>query len=220
MPRPDRIREFPSRAAFESWLAGHHDSEEELWLAIHKKGSGLPTVTYAEAVDVALCWGWIDGLKKSLDEQTFLQRFTPRRAKSVWSQINRDHVARLVAEGRMTPHGMRHVEAARADGRWEAAYASQRGMTMPADLLAAIDAAPNARAAFDALPKASRFAFAFRLGRLRTDSGRRKGIAEIVARLARGEAPHLAQRSDTAKAQPTQAAETRPRARSRQKKSR
>ena len=100
-----------------------------MWLKIHKKDSGLPSVTCAQALDVALCWGWIDGIRKAFDERSFLQRYTPRRARSVWSQINRDHVARLTAAGRMTPHGQRQVDAAKADGRWDAAYAPMRKTT-------------------------------------------------------------------------------------------
>ena len=103
VPDPKKIKAFRTAEAFERWLAANHASQSELWLKIHKKDSGLPTVTYAEALDVALCWGWIDGLKKSFDEQSFLQRFTPRKAKSIWSQVNRGHIARLTASGRMTP---------------------------------------------------------------------------------------------------------------------
>jgi uncharacterized protein YdeI (YjbR/CyaY-like superfamily) len=107
-------------------MKAHHARESEIWLKVHKKGSGLKTVTIAQALDVALCWGWIDGIRKSLDERSFLQRYTPRRARSPWSRINRDHVARLTAEGRMTLHGQRQVDAARADGRWDAAGAAVR----------------------------------------------------------------------------------------------
>jgi uncharacterized protein YdeI (YjbR/CyaY-like superfamily) len=120
-PNPAKIKAFRTQAAFETWLGRHHNREGELWLKIHKKASGLPTVTYAEALDVALCWGWIDGLRKSFDEHSFLQRFTPRRPKSVWSHVNKGHVARLTSEGRMTPHGQRHVDSAKTDGRWPAA---------------------------------------------------------------------------------------------------
>ena len=126
IPDPRKIKSFRTEAAFEAWMKTHHDRETELWLRIYKKGSGVPTVTSAQALDVALCWGWIDGIRKSLDEQSFLQRYTPRRARSIWSQINRDHVARLTAAGRMTPHGQRQVDAAKADGRWDAAYAPIR----------------------------------------------------------------------------------------------
>jgi len=121
IPNPKKIKGFRTESAFETWLAANHDLEAELWLKIHKKASGLATVTYAQALDVALCWGWIDGICKTFDERSFLQRFTPRRAKSVWSQINREHIARLMAAARMTPHGLRHVDAAKADGRWDAA---------------------------------------------------------------------------------------------------
>ncbi len=123
VPDFKQLRSFNEPSAFETRLAKHHARERELWLKIYKKGSGLPTVTYAEALDVAPCWGWIDGLKKSFDENSFLQRFTPRKPKSVWSQSNRRHVARLIAGGRMTEHGQRHVDAAKADGRWDSAYA-------------------------------------------------------------------------------------------------
>ena len=146
IPDPRAIKTFRTEAAFEAWMQTNHDRETEIWLKIHKKGSGLPTVTAAEALDVALCWGWIDGIRKSFDEQSFLQRYTPRRRASIWSQINRDHVARLTAAGRMTPHGQRQVDAAKADGRWDAAYAPMRSAsaaTIPDDLRAAIDANPR-----------------------------------------------------------------------------
>ena len=126
IPDPRKIKSFRTEAAFAAWMKANHARETEIWLKIHKKGSGLPTVTNAQAIDVALCWGWIDGIRKSFDERSFLQRYTPRRARSIWSQINRDHVARLTAAGRMTPHGQRQVDAAKADGRWDAAYAPMR----------------------------------------------------------------------------------------------
>ena len=120
------IKSFRTQAAFERWLAAHHGRESELWLRIYKKDSGMRTVTYAEALDAALCWGWIDGLRKVFDDVSFLQRFSPRKPRSVWSQVNTGHVARLTAAGRMTPHGQRQVDAAKADGRWAAAYAPIR----------------------------------------------------------------------------------------------
>src|SRR5262245_28773358 len=123
-------------------MKANHARKTEVWLKIHKKDSGLPTVTSAEALDVALCWGWIDAIRKSFDDRSFLQRYTPRRARSIWSQINRDHVARLIAAGRMTEHGQRQVDAAKADGRWDAAYAPQRSLsieTIPSDLREAIE---------------------------------------------------------------------------------
>jgi len=130
VPDRRRIKSFESASAFEAWLAAHHDSEPEVWIKIHKKSSGLTSVTPAQALDIVLCWGWIDGLRKPFDERSFLQRYTPRRRKSRWSQINREHVARLVAAGRMTPHGQRQVDAAKADGRWDAAYAPIRATTV------------------------------------------------------------------------------------------
>jgi uncharacterized protein YdeI (YjbR/CyaY-like superfamily) len=190
VPDPRRIRSFKNAAAFETWLAKHHARERELWLKIHKQGSGRPTVTYAEALDVALCWGWIDGLKKSFDESSFLQRFTPRRAKSVWSQVNRRHVARLIAAGRMTEHGLRHVDAAKADGRWDSAYAPASQMTIPDDLAMAIKAVPEALATFKTLSKANLYALAHRTRSVKTPSARAAKIQRFVEMLARGETIH------------------------------
>src|SRR5262245_32807604 len=137
IPDERKIKSFRTEAAFERWLSTNHERETEVWLRIFKKNSGVATVTPAQALDVALCWGWIDGIRKAFDDRSFLQRYTPRGAKSIWSQINRDHVARLVAAGRMTPHGQRQVDAAKADGRWDAAYAPMRSAssnTLPATL--------------------------------------------------------------------------------------
>lgn len=190
IPNPKRIRPFPSRQAFETWLRANHDREPEIWIKIHKKASGLPSITHDEAVDVVLCWGWIDGIRKGFDERSFLQRYTPRGARSVWSQINRDRVARLVAEGRMTPHGQKHIEAAKEDGRWEAAYAPIRAATheaLPADLRAAIEASPRARKFFPTLNRQNLFALAFRTNNMKTPAGRAKKIETLVAMLERGE---------------------------------
>jgi uncharacterized protein YdeI (YjbR/CyaY-like superfamily) len=190
VPDPRRIRAFENAAAFEAWLAAHHDTEPEVWIKIHKKASGLASVTPAEAVDVVLCWGWIDGIRKGLDERSFLQRYTPRGRKSIWSQINREHVARLVTAGRMTPHGQRQVDAAKADGRWDAAYAPIRATTaatIPDDLRAAIEASPRANKTFRTLNKQNLFALAFRTNAMKTPAGRARKIATLVAMLARGE---------------------------------
>lgn len=190
VPDPKKIKAFQTAAAFEAWLSKNHNKETELWLKIHKKASGLPTVTYAQALDVALCWGWIDGLKKSFDENSFIQRFTPRTAKSPWSQINRDHVARLTKAGRMTPHGQRYIDAAKADGRWDAAYAPIRSITresMPPDLLKAIAANPRARATFAKLGRQNLFALTYRTNNMKTPEGRARKIATLVDMLARGE---------------------------------
>jgi uncharacterized protein YdeI (YjbR/CyaY-like superfamily) len=190
IPDPRTIKSFRTEAAFAAWMKANHARETEVWLKIHKKGSGLPTVTNTQALDVALCWGWIDGIRKSFDEQSFLQRYTPRRARSIWSQINRDHVARLTAAGRMTPHGQRQVDAARADGRWDAAYAPIRRAneaTIPEDLRAAIAANPRARKTFRTLGRQNLFALAFRTNNMKTPAGRARKIAALVAMLARGE---------------------------------
>ena len=190
VPDPKRIKAFRTEAAFESWLARNHARETELWLRIYKKGSGHPTVTYAQALDVALCWGWIDGIRKSFDEESFLQRYTPRTAKSVWSQINRENVARLTAAGRMTPHGQKQVDAAVADGRWAAAYAPIRDASkasIPDDLRAAIEKNARARKAFASLGKMQLFALAYRTNAMKTPAGRARKIASLVDKLSRGE---------------------------------
>ena len=193
VPDPRRIKVFATEAAFERWLGAHHDLEPEVWIKVHKKSTGLASITPAQALDVALCWGWIDGIRKGLDERSFLQRYSPRGPKSTWSQINRAHVARLRAAGRMTPHGQRQVDAAKADGRWDAAYAPQSAMsasTIPADLRAAIDASRRARKTFDTLNKQNMFSLVYRTNAMKTPAGRAKKIAALVAMLARGETIH------------------------------
>jgi len=190
VPDPKRIRAFKTEAAFEKWLAQHHDKEPELWLQLFKKGSGVPSITAAQALDVCLCWGWIDAIRKSLDESSFLQRYVPRGKKSSWSQINREHVARLIAAGRMTPHGQKQIDAARADGRWDAAYAPASAMTadnIPADLRAAIEKNAAARRTLAKLDRANLFALSFRLNALKTEAGRQRKIQSFVELLARGE---------------------------------
>ena len=184
---PSRVREFPDAGSFYRWLGQHHASEPEVWIRIHKRASGLPSITPADAIDVALCWGWIDAIRKGLDATSYLQRYTPRGAKSIWSQINVDNVARLIGEGRMTEHGLKHVEAAKADGRWDRAYASGKEMTIPDDLQAAIDAEPKAKEMLGRLSAQNRFALAFRVGNMKTEAGRRKKIETFVAMLKRGE---------------------------------
>ncbi|HEU4780402.1 MAG TPA: YdeI/OmpD-associated family protein [Steroidobacteraceae bacterium] len=167
-----------------------HAKAPELWLKIHKKDSGLRSVTPAEALDVMLCFGWIDGLRKGFDEKSFLQRYCPRRAKSIWSQINRENVARLTKAGRMTAPGQEQIDAAKADGRWNAAYAPIRSIsreTMPPDLVAAIEANPKARKKYETLGRVNLFALAFRTNNMKTAAGRAKKIATLVAMLARGE---------------------------------
>ena len=190
VPDKARIRTFANAKAFETWMRAHHDQWPELWIKIHKKDSGLASITAPEALDVALCYGWIDGLRKGFDEHSFLQRYTPRRAKSIWSQINRDNVARLIKAGRMTVHGQRQIDIARADGRWDAAYApipKASADNLPADLMKAINANARARKTFKTLSRQNLFALAFRTNNMKTPEGRAKKIASLVAMLARGE---------------------------------
>ena len=189
-PDPRRIKPFRTAAAFEAWLRANHDRADEIWVKFHKKDSGLPTVTYAEALDVALCWGWIDGLRKGFDDRSFLQRFTPRKPKSLWSQVNREHVLRLTKAGRMTEHGQRQVDLAMADGRWDAAYAPMRAAseaTIPEDLRAAIHADARALRKYRTLGKQNLFLMAFATNAMKSPAGRAKKIASLVAMLARGE---------------------------------
>jgi uncharacterized protein YdeI (YjbR/CyaY-like superfamily) len=201
---PKKVRSFKSEAEFEGWLAKHHDRETELWLKIHKKGSGLPTVTNRQAIDVALCWGWIDGLRKGFDEQSFLQRFSPRKPRSIWSQINRENVERLSAARRMTPHGQRHVDAAKGDGRWDAAYriSDASAETVPADLRAAIEASAKAHKVFAQLNRQNLFAITFRTNNMKTPAGRQRKIATLVAMLERGETIVPQRMPDSARAVP------------------
>jgi uncharacterized protein YdeI (YjbR/CyaY-like superfamily) len=186
---PSRVREFADAEAFEAWLAAHHATEPELWIKIHKKGSGRATISPAAAVEVCLRFGWIDAIRKSFDEASFLQRYTPRGARSVWSAVNVQTAERLIAEGLMTEHGLRHVEAAKADGRWARAYRI-KGATAPPDLQAAIDAEPAAKATYARLSSQNRFALIFRVEAMRTESGRSRRIATFVEMLKRGETIH------------------------------
>jgi uncharacterized protein YdeI (YjbR/CyaY-like superfamily) len=186
VPNPDRIREFVDAEAFYAWLGQNHGDAPEVWVKMHKKASGLASITWAEAVPMALCWGWIDGIRKSLDDTSFLQRFTPRGPKSVWSKINVGHVGRMSAEGRMQPSGVRHVEAAKADGRWDAAYTASE-MEMPEDFLVAVRAVPAAHDLFKTLNRQNQFAIVFRLGNVKKAETRARKIGEFVAMLARGE---------------------------------
>lgn len=183
---PRRVRIFKEAASFNKWLSRHHDTDDEIWIKIHKVDSGLKSITPKEAIDVVLCWGWIDGLRKSLDEQSYLQRYSPRGPRSVWSQINVDNVARLIRERRMTEHGIKQVEAAKADGRWARAYRS-KGATIPADLQAAIDSEPRAKAMLATLSAQNRFALAFRVHNMKTEAGRKRKIVAFVEMLKRGE---------------------------------
>ena len=181
---------FPDQAAWTAWLEENHATERGLWLRLAKKASDLRSVSYAEALDAALCYGWIDGQKKTHDGDSWLQKFTPRGKRSVWSKTNRDHVERLTAEGRMRAAGQAAIDAAKADGRWARAYDSARTATVPDDLQAALDASPAASAAFAALNGANRYAVLYRVQTAVKPETRARRIRDVVAMLERGDTIH------------------------------
>ncbi|MGY1827330.1 YdeI/OmpD-associated family protein [Blastococcus sp. SYSU DS0541] len=192
MPTPTDLPmlPFPDQPAFEAWLEAEHATAPGLYVQIARKGSGIRSLTSAEVVESALCFGWIDGRGLRLDDSYHLLRLTPRRPRSVWSQKNVATVERLIAEGRMRPAGLAAVEAARADGRWERAYPGAATITVPDDLAAALDAEPGARAAFDALDGQNRYAVLWRVHTAATPAGRAKRVAACVERLAAGRPFH------------------------------
>jgi uncharacterized protein YdeI (YjbR/CyaY-like superfamily) len=181
---------FSSAQLWEAWLADQHESAAGVWLKMAKKDSGSPSVSYAEAVEVALCFGWIDGVKRAVDDTHWVQRFTPRRARSKWSQINRDKAEALTAAGRMRPAGLREVERAKTDGRWDAAYASQRTITVPSDLDQALAGNAAARAFFATLNSANRYAILYRIHEAKRPETRARRIAGYVAMLAEHKTIH------------------------------
>jgi uncharacterized protein YdeI (YjbR/CyaY-like superfamily) len=182
MINPLKVRAFKDAGSFYTWLGKNHDKEVEVWIKIHKVDSGLKSITPKEAIDVCLCWGWIDAVRKGFDDKSYLQRYTPRGRKSIWSQINVDNVARLIEEGRMTEHGLKEVAAAKADGRLARAYRS-KDMKIPDDLQAAIDAEPRAKAMLEKLSSQNRFALAFRIHNMKTEAGQKKKIETFVQML-------------------------------------
>jgi uncharacterized protein YdeI (YjbR/CyaY-like superfamily) len=181
---------FPSAAELATWLDENHSVSPGLWLKIAKKASGIATVTYAEALSVALQYGWIDGQKRGFDETWFLQRFTPRRPKSKWSQVNREAVTRLIEQGLMKPAGLAAVGAAKADGRWDAAYPSQSSATVPEDLRQALDANDAAREHFATLSSVNRYAILYRIHCAKKPETRVRNIEKFVAMLAEGKQIH------------------------------
>jgi uncharacterized protein YdeI (YjbR/CyaY-like superfamily) len=185
----------PDAAAWHDWLVANHATSPGVWLVLSKKGGTITALDYGQALDEALCFGWIDGQVRRRDEQTTFQRTTPRGPRSRWSRRNVDHVARLTEEGRMTPAGLAAVEAARADGRWEAAYAGPATAQVPADLLAAIAAVPAAQAMYDVLTSQNRYALYHRLSAIKGERARQRRIESFVQMLARGETPHPQKRA-------------------------
>ncbi len=181
---------FADQGEFEAWLEENHASSQGLWLKIAKKGAPEPSVTYAEALEVSLCFGWIDSQKRGLDETHFLQRFTPRRPRGRWSRINREKAEVLIEAGRMREAGKGEVEAARADGRWEAAYEGQRTAKVPDDLRRELDASPAAAEFFASLDSANRYAIVYRLNDAKKPETRERRLRKFVAMLERGEKIH------------------------------
>ena len=199
LPRPEQpVIAFTNPAEFSKWLVRHHASHQGIWMRIYKKASGHPTVTYAEALDVALCHGWIDGQKQRGDEESWLQKFTRRGPRSVWSKVNIGNIERLTCEGLMKPAGIAAVDAAKADGRWENAYHSSSTAEVPADFIAALKKSRKAEAFFQTLNKANRYSFLYRIHNAKKPETRAKRIKDFVAMLARGEQFHPSLASKTA----------------------
>lgn len=188
MNGPERLS-FTSREALAAWLGENHASSGELWVRIFKKSTGRPSVTWEDCVVVAIAWGWIDGQRRSLDEDSFLQRLTPRRPRSNWSRRNREHAERLIAEGAMEPPGLAQVAAARADGRWDQTYAGSADMVFPDDFLQALNGAPVARAFFGTLSRTELFSIYYRLQTAKRADTRARRIASAIAALAAGRSP-------------------------------
>lgn len=178
---------FETPEQLHAWLRQHHASAPELWVRIFKKGTGQPTVTWDDCVVVAICWGWIDGVRNALDDTSFLQRLTPRRARSNWSQKNVQHAERLIAQGHMQAAGLAQVEAARSDGRWASAYAGSATMEIPEDFLAALQQDPAAQAFYATLKRQQLFTIYYRLTSAKRPETREKRMVEILAKLGRGE---------------------------------
>jgi uncharacterized protein YdeI (YjbR/CyaY-like superfamily) len=184
------ILPFESKKKWADWLAKQHDKSTGVWLKLAKKATGIPSITYAEALDVALCYGWIDGQKGSFDDKYFLQKFTPRGPKSIWSKINTENAARLIASGEMKPSGLKAIEAAQQDGRWAAAYESQKAISVPEDFQAALDKNQKAKAFFATLNSVNRYAFLVRIQTAKKAETRAKRISQFVEMLERGEKFH------------------------------
>ena len=178
---------FTSKKKWADWLARQHDKSTGVWLKLAKKGSEIPSVTYDEAVDAALCYGWIDGQKKGFDDKYWLQKFTLRGARSIWSKINTERVKKLIKNGEMRPAGLKAVEAAKQDGRWDAAYESQKNISVPDDLEAALDQNPKAKVFFATLNSANRYAILFRIHNAKKAETRLRRIQQFVEMLERGE---------------------------------
>jgi uncharacterized protein YdeI (YjbR/CyaY-like superfamily) len=191
MPATDQpIKSFKTATLFGAWLKKNHAKSSGIWMRIYKKDSGVQSINYDGALDEALCWGWIDSQKRAFDEKSFLQRFTPRKSRSIWSKRNRDHVARLAKEGRMQPPGQAQVDAAKKDGRWEAAYDSSQNMEMPKEFLKELSKNKKAKEFFDTLNRANTYAIAWRLQTAKKQETREKRMRDILKMLAEGKKFH------------------------------
>ena len=187
-PAPELpVQSFATQEELERWLETEHATARGVWVRMAKKASGIPSVSHAEALESALCYGWIDGQRKALDERFFLQKFTPRGSRSSWSRLNREKAERLIAAERMRPAGLAEVERARSDGRWEAAYEPQSTATIPYDLRRALDARPRARAFFATLDSRNRYAILYRLQDAKKPETRARRLADFLAMLEAGE---------------------------------
>ena len=184
------VKLFKSPDAWAKWLETHSSKSPGIWMRIAKKNGGLTSVSYAEALDVALCHGWIDGQKRPLDEASWLQRFTPRGPRSMWSTINKAKAKTLIESGRMRPSGMAAIESAKADGRWDAAYGPSSTAEVPPELRAALDRSPKAKAFFETLRGANRYALIYRVHTAKKPETKAKRVADFIARLERGETIH------------------------------
>jgi uncharacterized protein YdeI (YjbR/CyaY-like superfamily) len=194
MKKPDKkelpVIAFESPLEWEQWLATNHTDENGIWLRLFKKNTAVPSVTYAQALDEALCYGWIDGQKKSYDELSYLQKFTPRRKKSIWSKKNIEHIARLHKQGKMKPSGIKEAELAKADGRWEQAYDSPSNMKIPDDFLQRLSKNKKAKTFFETLNKANTYAIAWRLQTAKKPETREKRMQQILDMLSQGKKFH------------------------------
>jgi uncharacterized protein YdeI (YjbR/CyaY-like superfamily) len=188
--KPEPTRAFKTQQAFADWLEKNHNKSSGLWVRLAKKGSGLKSINYQEALEIALCYGWIDALKRPENEKTWLQRFLPRREKSLWSKINREKAIALTASGRMCPPGLAEIERAKSDGRWEAAYDSQSNATVPPEFQSALDRNPKAKAFFDGLDRLNRYAVIWRIQTALTTETRENRTRSLIEMLEKGKTLH------------------------------
>lgn len=188
LPDPELIH-FKDAEAFDKWLSKNYQRQEGVWMKMAKKSSGIPSITSDEAVDIGLCWGWISGIRRSIDDNYYLQKYVPRRYKSIWSQVNVAKVEKLIAEGKMQPSGLLEVEEAKADGRWQKAYASQKNVTIPNDIAEALKKNKKASETFEAMNKTERYQLIMQLEIIRTSEGRTARLKKVINDLSKSRKP-------------------------------